>query len=192
MSPGCSSLELPVPSGVPGPALPLSLPGGAGSGKPREAEPGRDFPGTAAGARRAACGGDEGKRGAGPGGAGGPRPSSSGQGYPRQRENGSQGKGAERSRGLKFLCLGYPSQRKGPGVSLAPAGPGLPLAGHGASWGGGVGKIQVGETFVLLEGRGDSQSQRWRLHPFPCRWEVPYFLCCHLVLSHPATLPLAS
>lgn len=52
MSPECSSPEMPVPSGVPWPALPLSPPGGARSGKPREAESGRDFPGTAAG-----CGG---------------------------------------------------------------------------------------------------------------------------------------
>lgn len=101
-----------------------------------------------------------------------------GQSHPPQRENGSQGTGtgAERPRGLKFLCFSYPPQRKGPGLALAPAAalvPGCLWAVRAASWAGDVGKIQAGDT--VAEGSGGGKSRRWRVHPFPCRWGSSLF-----------------
>lgn len=177
MSPECSSPEMPVPSGDPRPALPLSPPGGAGSGKPREAEPGRDFPGTAAGARRPGWGWDGGKPGVlgAPGGRAERR---------RQWENRSQGKGTERSRDVKFLCSGCPSHGR---VLGSPVPLGRP-SGHLGM--GMLGRSGL-ERVAVLEGRRDSKTQRWRLHPFfPAGGEVPYSLCCQWVLPHPAALSL--
>lgn len=83
---------------------------------------------------------------------------------------------------FEALCLGCLSQRRAPGLtrsrsyrdrSLVASGPAMRPAGLGD-----VGKIQVGETFAVVEGTGHSKSQRWRLHFFPAGGEVPYFLGC--------------
>lgn len=162
MSPECSSPEMPVPSGDPRPALPLSPPGGAGSGKPREAEPGRDFPGTAAGARRPGWGWDGGKRGVlgAPGGRAERR---------RQWENASQGKGFPAVQGCKVPVLGLPVPREGPGLA-GPSGPSKRPPGDGD-----VGKIRAGES-CCLGGVRRQQDPALALTPFfPRRWGSSVF-----------------
>lgn len=67
------------------------------------------------------------------------------------------GRGSWAVQRFEVLCLGCSSQRKGPGLtrsrsyrsrSLVASGPAMRPAGLGD-----VGKIQVGETFAVVEGR---------------------------------------